>query len=299
MGLEHSYDAIYRMISGASGIRRLSVCRFEWDISNQCESPVRFSLTGRPLQAFTRAVADLPASEQARFSPEVDRVDLQSRYWYGDRSHNFPLFVELIAACRRCEPCRRRRARLWAHKAMAEVERASRTWFATFTARPDEQYRWAGLASLARYEASAPFTAESEAIAFADVCAVASADITRYVKRVRKESAAPLRYLIVTERHKSGDPHFHAFVHEVDPAKPIRKAVLRAQWIHGFSRFKLLEPGEGRAAAWYLCKYLSKDLSSRVRASIRYGKEELPPKGVAVSQIRREGLMTPKSPEQR
>ena len=53
------------------------------------------------------------------------------------------------------------------------------------------------------------------------------AEITKYFKRIRKNSDAPLRYILVQEQHKSGLPHFHALIHERDAARPIRlRAVL-------------------------------------------------------------------------
>lgn len=273
MGDNADHEALCRMLAAATGAVRRSLTTFEWDISNACENPVRFSLGGHPAQVFTRAVANLPVAHQARLAPEVDRIDLQSRHWVGDKGHNYPVFVDMTVQCRRCPTCLQRRARLWAHKAQEEMARASRTWFATYTASPDQHYRWRTVARMARLEASAPFDGETDAIEFRELVAAAGADLTRYWKRVRKQSGAPIRYFCVAEKHTeklSGLPHFHALIHEVDPARPIRKAVLKDQWTCGFSRFKLVED---RSMVWYLCKYLSKDMDARVRASLWYGKE--------------------------
>jgi hypothetical protein len=95
-----------------------------------------------------------------------------------------------------------------------------------------------------------------------------SKEITRYIKRVRHHSRASLRYLVVTEAHKSGDPHYHMLLHEVSQDEPVRKAILKDCWDLGFTHHKLVE---NERHASYVCKYLSKSMSARVRASQRYG----------------------------
>ena len=96
-------------------------------------------------------------------------------------------------------------------------------------------------------------------------------EVTRYLKRVRKESGARVRYLLVAERHKSGQPHLHIMVHEADQERPVRYATLANQWKLGFVHFKLAQ--DTKTAA-YVCKYISKALLARVRASLRYGLGE-------------------------
>lgn len=93
-------------------------------------------------------------------------------------------------------------------------------------------------------------------------------EITKYLKRVRKKSGAPLRYILVAEAHKSGLPHYHMLIHECDPSRQVRHKDLTAAWSWGFTRFKLVETSN---TAWYVCKYLSKAQLARVRASVRYG----------------------------
>lgn len=95
-------------------------------------------------------------------------------------------------------------------------------------------------------------------------------EVTLWLKRVRKVSGAPLRYLLVAERHKSGDPHLHILLTETDAAKPVRYRTLAQQWKLGFTKFNLARDSK---VALYICKYISKDLSARVRASLGYGKD--------------------------
>jgi hypothetical protein len=94
-------------------------------------------------------------------------------------------------------------------------------------------------------------------------------EITKFLKRLRKESGARLRYMCVAEEHADGDPHWHVLLHEV--SGDVRKRSIQAQWKLGFSAAKLVDTSSGRAAA-YPCKYLSKSIAARVRASIRYGE---------------------------
>jgi len=149
------------------------------------------------------------------------------------------------------------------------LEQANRTWFATFTGTPDEHFRWL-LEARKLCSNDHPFEARNTLEQFALRCRAANPDLTRYLKRIRKQSAARIRYLLVAERHVSGLPHWHMLIHEPDPAKPIRKAVLKGQWPHGHSTFKLVE---NAGAGWYLCKYLSKDMATRVRGSLHYGMQ--------------------------
>jgi hypothetical protein len=79
-----------------------------------------------------------------------------------------------------------------------------------------------------------------------------------------------LRFCLVVERHKSGDPHVHLLVHERDTA--IRHKVLTSAWTWGFSKFNLVAEGEKTKMAWYVAKYLSKESGAVIRASLRYGK---------------------------
>lgn len=252
-----------------AGADRLSKSRWDWDIAGGCTNPRVMEISGRP---DTRPDARLKGvvPDVARALRElglVPNIPVQGSY-YWEPGLNHTLWVSLTVRCRRCEWCLRERAKEWAAKAKTEIERAPRTWFATFTATPDQHYRWLLEARLLCSK-DHPFEARTDAEQFALRCRAAGSDITRYIKRIRKQSGTRIRYLFVAERHASGLPHWHALVHEVLADKPIRKAVLKGQWPHGFSQFKLVESS---GAAWYLCKYLSKDMATRVRSSLQYGR---------------------------
>ena len=116
-------------------------------------------------------------------------------------------------------------------------------------------------------------------------------EVTLYLKRVRKESGARVRYLLVAEAHKTGLPHLHILVHEASPDMPVRHKTLEGQWKLGFTRFKLAHDVK---TASYVCKYISKALLARVRASLRYGQGEAErPEGIQSAGCSREGGKMP------
>lgn len=276
MGVHPSYGELVALATKAleGGAQRDTLARFKWDISGGCESPIGFDLWARPesdpdnrdaLWAGVRSDIRRTLIREGLIAP----WRMRGFTWFPGRNHT--LGVELTVRCRKCQWCLRARARQWRIKAELEMQRASRTWFCTFTLTPDMQFRALNEARDIDAKSGGDFEGNSSEDQFRKVCHVIGLDITRYVKRVRKQSGVPLRYLFVTEKHKSGLPHLHAVFHECDPTRPLRKAVLKEQWTLGYSQVKLADAG----AAGYLCKYLTKSLATRVRSSLKYG-EALP-----------------------
>ena len=129
-------------------------------------------------------------------------------------------------------------------------------------------------------ERGTTFEALSPDEQFVERHASVSVELTKWVKRLRKNYGAPLRLLLVAEAHKSGLPHYHGLIHEQSPDHPLRHALLSESWRLGFTKFKLVPPDEGaRRTSWYVCKYLTKDNRARVRASVDYGAHR--PGGIA------------------
>jgi len=196
-----------------------------------------------------------------------------------------PYSIELEVRCRKCGWCLMQRRHLWAHRAIEEYQRSARTWFGTLTLSPESHFR---ALTHARHQTTGevkylgkgrvdygpgrrspvPWDDLSSQEKFCMLVKEHGHELTNFVKRVRKNSGAPMRYLMVAEAHKSGLPHFHILVHEADFMLPVRKAVLKAAWTEGFTKWSLVT--DPRAAA-YVCKYLAKDALTRVRASVRYG----------------------------
>lgn len=248
----------------SNGARFVSPFVVQWDAAGDCEDPRTVEVWGRPergrpgpagpWQAF-----DLAVFRQA-FEPAVPDKGTMT--------------VLMEVQCRRCKACLKRRAARWAIRAHLELAVAPRTWFATFTFRPEERMRLQYQRELKLLQGSvrpAQLTQDEWWRELANECAT---ELTKYFKRIRKESGAPLRYLLVAEAHKDGFPHFHALIHEVSWAYPLRHETLSRQWSCGYSRFKLV-PTEGKVA-YYVCKYLAKSALCRVRASQAYGSASKP-----------------------
>lgn len=218
-----------------------SVARVVRDCAGRCESPQRAVTEGRP-------------------------------WWVGpDRRINAApgklLLVDLWVPCRKCKQCLLSRAREWTRRAIVETTRRERTWFGTLTMDP----HWHSLAAMrvrAKHSDWSKLKAETQ---FRHLVGEVGRELTLYLKRVRKRSGAPLRYLLVAEKHSqqlAGLPHFHLLIHEMDADTPVRKEVLKSEWKLGFSRWKLADPNTAR----YVCKYLAKEAATRVRASKDYGR---------------------------
>lgn len=254
----HRLEVVHRLALRAmqAGCRRLSVATFEWDVSGNCQSPVNREMIGR-----------VDRDHVLTFRGGVPHVTRGVPRRRQIRS----MTVIMICKCRKCENCLRKRSAHWAMRAESEIRQAARTWMATFTWSPQAQYL---LALRARKRATAKGLAYQFATdglspeEFRMVAEEAGADITLFIKRLRKGAKARLRYLLVCEAHESGLPHFHALIHETAMSAVTHK-LLTEQWPHGFSKFKLVE---NVSAARYVAKYCSKSAQARVRASSGYGK---------------------------
>lgn len=182
------------------------------------------------------------------------------------------MWVEIDARCRKCPACLRQRQREWTARAVSETRSAARTWFGTMTLAPEFHFRAKLAACRHLAKNGLDFEALPDHEQFAERHKVISKEITKFVKRLRKSSGSPLRYLIVAEAHQSGLPHYHMLLHERDQSKPIPKREVEGQWRIGFSKWRLVPPSpEEKGPAFYVCKYLAKSSEARVRASVRYG----------------------------
>lgn len=192
------------------------------------------------------------------------------RYFEGKSNSKVP--VSFDSRCRKCENCLAHRRRLWTARASDELKAAHRTWFATLTIRPEDRFvasmHAASTAARAGHGSWTSMSAENQ---FRYLVKHLNTEIDKYLKRVRK-NGAPFRYLLVSEAHKDGFPHFHLLIHEA--ALPLTKRLLENNWRLGYSQFRLVNNADPRSA-FYVCKYLAKSALTRVRASKRYGRAEL------------------------
>lgn len=213
------------------------------NLASKCESPVSVELKGNP-DAIGQAMLGEPSSLVTQ---------------------------ALLVRCRKCAACLRSRAYLWRVRAENEILSASRTWFVTLTLSPENHARVAMAIDRHLLAGGELLTNLHEDEQFSRRCAVIGPHITRYLKRIRKKSGAPLRFCLVAERHKTGLPHYHMLLHETSFDFPVRHRMIVDEWQLGFSNAKLADRGSGG----YVAKYLAKASIARVRASRRYGNYAL------------------------
>lgn len=262
----------------AHGAKRVSQSRFEWDVAGRCQSPVARELHVRPADETDPAKRKLYAfiDEIKRLFGEAtvtrDTRDRDARKTYNKHvvikpGTEFSLTLTMSVACRKCEHCRKRRQRMWSNRAKAETLAARRTWFGTLTLRPEAHAVMVARAQVRLARSGVSFELLSFGEQFLERHKECSIEITKYLKRVRKESGAKFRYLLVAEHHQNGLPHYHVLVHERDDVG-VKHRTLSSQWQLGFEKWRVVTDYR---QATYLCKYLSKATVARVRASGAYG----------------------------
>jgi len=239
------------------GGRIVAMTHVHWDVSGQCENPTSLWLEGRPEGRPDWGLGS--PGRQRHYVFAADGFDRET-----------PITVHMEVRCRRCSKCLKQRQMLWQYRAKAEIAAAPRTWFGTMTLSPEHHWHVQQRATLRLSRGGTVFERLSSTEQFLERHKEISADVTKYIKRLRKESGASLRYLLVVEAHKNGLPHYHMLIHEVAGSEAVRHATLRGQWPHGHSLWRLVS--DDPKAAGYVCKYLSKAALARVRASCHYGK---------------------------
>lgn len=177
--------------------------------------------------------------------------------------------VEMWVRCRKCPNCLLAKASHWRNRIAAEIALSNRTWFGTMTLSPESH---SSILNHARHRARQRGLGDLDAQPEADRIRYELAPLIRewqlFMKRVRKQGAR-VRFFLVVERHKSGLPHLHCLLHEI--GEPVRHRQLTSNWRLGFTNFKLVAEHKENLAARYVTKYVTKDTSSRVRASLGYG----------------------------
>ena len=228
----------------ANGGRQTGAATVEWNLAGNCERPYGTVHRGRP---------------------EVDRP-----YHMHDKGVQY---VEILTRCRNCEPCRKVRRNLWSYRASAETQAWPRTWFGTLTLRPEAHWRFLTEARAKGDAGGTDIDTEvSPEEAFRRYEARVWREVDLMLKRIRQARVdageGNIRYLCVTERHKSGVAHYHLLVHQVGEM-PLKHTALEGGWPHGFTKWRLVKH---MAEARYVAKYLAKDAVARVRASQSYGE---------------------------
>lgn len=192
----------------------------------------------------------------------------------------------LSVRCRKCGPCLKQRAKVWATRGQLELVAAERSWFGTMTLRPHERF-------MARLKADAYLAKRGvrwldldATEQFKETARIIRHDFQRFLKRVRKQSGARIRYLMTTEAHADGFPHLHMLLHEVEGR--CTKRMLEQQWPHGISHWRLVDALD-HTVPWYVAKYLTKSILAKPVASLRYGRPPLEAFSEAQADTGREG----------
>jgi len=243
-------DAVRRLAAKAMtyGAHRPSLGLVEWDVGAYCDEPVTVEVIGRGyVEGFTAV------------NPGTLSVILTG------------------LPCRKCVRCLRVRRAQWSDRAMKEIAHADRTWFCTFTLKP-EVHHASFMEEMAKKSSrgwlDSDFSGADEE--FILRCQGGLSLVTKFWKNLRKpqsgEEPVRVKYLVTCERHLSGLPHFHALIHERAGSVTYRR--IASRWTrYGFMKANLVT--EDRKAARYVTKYIAKDmLGLRIHASQRYG---LPP----------------------
>lgn len=252
------HDRAQRLFSKAlaHGATRTGLLSARWDLSGNCTDTYWMTYQGRP-----------GADAQGR-----GRV----HQFTGGRS---TIHLDIGTRCRRCDNCLRVRRLSWRYRVREEVRRGARNWWGTLTLAPAVHYQMLVAARRNSERRSVPWASLSDEERFMAVAGTSLKEVTKYLKRVRKASKVSFRYVLVTERHKSGLPHFHLIVHESE-LKTIPHRILSGQWngknfALGFEKWRLIPFDDEERHVNYVTKYISKSLASRVRASQRYGEQQL------------------------
>lgn len=248
MGKYSYYDAAMRQIeAGMAADRhtRLGAVTHSVDWAGRCERPVVFA--------------------------KVHRVDVDDpRKGSIDIADVTPsLHVETTVPCRSCPTCLRRRAYAWRERGIVEWHRATRVWMGTLTVSPQVRAKNKWLAYARCSSRSVDFDGLNEDNQFGELCRSLGVQLTLFLKRCRYYADGGLRYLCVFERHGDGEPHVHLMIYERGAGAVITKRELEGLWQHnGFSSWRVCH---SIGAIGYVTKYVLKERSTRIRASLKFG----------------------------
>lgn len=198
---------------------------------------------GRTVHAPWKPKCNSPISLELRWSSDSVRKE---RGWT----------ASMFVPCRKCELCLKVRQNLWRKRIIQEVQNAVRSWFVTLTFSPAHL---AGILIEARAQ-----QASSQAVRFERA---AYAHVQKFLKRLRKNTGRTFRYCAVAEYgEKEGRLHYHLVVHE--QSGPLHGRQIEKQW-RSITHCRLVRSGRGIGR--YVSKYLTKDATSRMRPSLKYG----------------------------
>jgi len=235
-----------------------------WPVSGSCEAPVTVTLVSQRPSSLSRPMAVRGQNVQVleEFPDETMLIHRSHRVYDLIETPSpltmitAPQFMSIVVRCRKCPECILHRRAMWTARALCEFKATpERTWFITLTYHPDARMRL-------MYEAKKKYGNTD----FKSLAAASGIRVTKFLKRIRKNTKAKIRYMVVHEEHRDGFPHVHMLVHE--QSRHVSKRELSREWPFGFSVIKLAD----QSRAVYVCKYINKVSAARVRASHHYGR---------------------------
>lgn len=249
--LDRAYRLAFKAMDG--GAVQKSLGHLEWNIAGRCESPSVVEYNGRAS----------PAHGQKNILVDVAGVN--------GRRTPMSISVALSVPCRQCKHCLKRRALMWRQRTSFEILKNERTWFGTLTLSPQGHFEDVTHARIRGTSRGVDFDLSNDDEKYAARVRIFHMRVVKFFKRVRKNTRANIRYVCVYERHRSGDPHCHLFIHERTDADTVTKRILEAEWHGGFSHWRLVDK-QSQQTTRYITKYLTKDARIRIRNSIAYGQ---------------------------
>jgi len=229
-----------------------------WDTAYKCSQAILRPFWSRPPKPtyVPSWWAKHGLTEMPEIGVKYGRYVHASKQSIGTRSlDDGYMMLDLWVPCRKCAGCLDVRRWRWRRRAEIEFKAWPWTWFCTFTVSPEHRLR-AAIAARRDYGSDS----------YENVVKVINKWYTRYMKRVRKESGAKIRFVLAAEPHANGFPHLHALVHEV--SGHATKRCLQGQWPYGFTNVR---KGDISKTA-YVTKYIAKQMTGRVHASLHYGR---------------------------
>jgi len=187
---------------------------------------------------------------EGRLTPSLVDSDLKSLLVTSDSLRGIPLSITLALRCRACDNCLKAKKNRWFHRCKRECERASRNWFVTLT-----------LGRTMRQLEDKQILVEFQK------------HVTKFFKRIRKNSKCKFRYLAIYELHKDGTPHAHIIIH--DTTGLLLHRHIASEWRIGFEKTKLVDNKIQKTVS-YVVKYLLKNPVTRIRSSLNYGLDHSP-----------------------
>lgn len=274
----------------------------------------------------------MPARRKVQLRLDMDCenpyiAELHARWSASHYKRVKPMWLEVWSRCRKCGPCKERRAMFWRARAFTEYNASWRTIFGTLTTSPEFDAHLDARIQVALSKVGVDFGRLTDIEQFRERVKFGGDEVTKYIKRLRGAARSgrkpEFRYLLIAEAHdsvktagaKRNRPHWHVLFHETDQSRPLvlpsefaldkhgrlrtdpygnayvaDTGFLKSQWAAGFSRF--LHAGTPQAAT-YVCKYLTKEANHRIRCSFRYGNST----GVPVDAIPGQGMERPATDE--